>query len=144
MGGIGLSFSKAFANHRSAFAQSEHDQKAHALAEQSTAAERLRGELETRQNAWATAQTKLEQILKDGEVLKTRQAELAAARKSLAGAEESVTTAEKDLLAVRAAIDQRQDDRPSHERRADSLAAALPIGPKNSEARSLAAARSRG
>lgn len=104
--------------------QAEREQTARTLAGQAAAAERLRGELDARQSEVTAAQTKLDQILKDADALKTRQEELATAGKSLAAAEEKAAVAEKEFLAIRETIDSRQAGRPEHDRRLADLRAA--------------------
>jgi exonuclease SbcC len=91
-----------------------------ALRDQATAAERLRNELDVRQQALAHAQEKLTALATDADALALRRTELTAAQAALATAEASALAAAKAHADLRARLDATQDERP---RREASLAA---------------------
>ncbi|MGH7944202.1 MAG: AAA family ATPase [Opitutaceae bacterium] len=93
----------------------EREVQTKALAEQALAAERLRGELETRQVEFAAAQEKLNAVASDVALLAQRHTEIAQTSDALAKAEESAKAAEARVTAARARLDQQQAARPQHE-----------------------------
>jgi DNA repair exonuclease SbcCD ATPase subunit len=98
--------------------EKEHAERSAATAtlrDQSLAAERLRGELDARQQALVTAQEKLAAVAADTDALARLQREQAETQASLAQARTSAQTAESALLELRARLDQAQSDQPRHE-----------------------------
>jgi len=86
-----------------------------ALRDQATAAERLRHELDVRQQALAHAQEKLTALAADADALALRRAELTTAQTALTTAESSALAASKAHADLRARLDATQDERPRRE-----------------------------
>jgi exonuclease SbcC len=86
-----------------------------ALRDQATAAERLRNELDVREQALAHAQEKLTALAADADALALRRTELAAAQAALVTAESSAVAAVKAHADLRARLDATQDERPRRE-----------------------------
>ncbi|MBK9989825.1 MAG: AAA family ATPase [Verrucomicrobia bacterium] len=99
----------------------ERSASAATLREQSLAAERLRGELDARQQALATAQEKLTAVAADADALARLQRDQAETKISLAQARTSAQTAEQALLELRTRLDQAQSEQPRHETALQSL-----------------------
>lgn len=99
----------------------EREVQTKALGEQALAAERMRGELETRQVEFTAAQEKLTAIAGDVALLAQRQANIAQTRDALAKAEEAAKTVEARVTAAREKLDQQQAIRPQHESRLSTL-----------------------
>jgi exonuclease SbcC len=86
-----------------------------ALRDQANAAERLRNELDVRQQALAHAQEKLTALATDADALALRRAELTAAQATLVTDESSAVAAVKAHADLRARLDAMQDERPRRE-----------------------------
>lgn len=99
----------------------ERSASAAALREQSLAAERLRGELDARQQALATAQEKLTAVAADADALARLQRDQAETRIGLAQARTSAQTADQVTLELRSRLDQAQSEQPRHETALQSL-----------------------
>lgn len=82
------------------------------LREQSLAAERLRGELDARQQALATAQEKLTALTVDAEALARLHREQASIQAALTQARVSAQAADQALRELRTRLDQTQSDQP--------------------------------
>lgn len=98
--------------------EKEHAERSAAAAtlrDQSLAAERLRGELDARQQALATAQEKLATVTSDADTLARLQREQAETQAGLGQARTAAQVAEQGLLELRARLDQAQSDQPRHE-----------------------------
>ena len=92
-----------------------------ALGEQALAAEKLRGELETRQVEYKAAQEKLNAVVGDVALLAQRNAEITQTRDALTKAEEAAKVSEVRVAAARAKLDQQQAVRPQHEAQLSNL-----------------------
>jgi exonuclease SbcC len=101
--------------------QAERGAAAATLRDQSLAAERLRGELDARQQALATSQEKLTTVTADADTLARLQREEADTQTSLAQARTSAQAVENALLELRVRLDQAQSDQPRHETALQSL-----------------------
>jgi len=118
----------AYQHHQQADADVARLEKEHAdrstattaLRDQATAAERLRNELDVRQQALLHAQEKLTALAADADALALRRTEHTAAQAALAAAESSTLTATKAHADLRSRLDTTQDERP---RRENALAA---------------------
>lgn len=98
--------------------EKEHAERSAAAAtlrEQSLAAERLRGELDVRQQALATAQEKLTAVSSDSDTLARLQRDQTDTQTSLAQARTASQTAEQALSELRTRLDQAQSDQTRHE-----------------------------
>ncbi|WP_414660745.1 AAA family ATPase [Horticoccus sp. 23ND18S-11] len=108
--------------------EKEHAERAVAvkqLNEQTLAAERLRGELETRQVEFTAAQQRLTAIAADVTTLGLRQSERLQTRSTLEQATAAVQTAEARLAALREQLDRQHAARPQLEARVAEVRAAL-------------------
>jgi hypothetical protein len=85
------------------------------LREQTLAAERLRGELEARRQALATAQEKLAALATDADTVARLRREHADTQAALGPARDTAAAAEKSLAALRARLDAAQAELPKHE-----------------------------
>ncbi|MEO7797442.1 MAG: AAA family ATPase [Opitutaceae bacterium] len=92
-----------------------------ALGEQAFAAEKLRGELETREVEYKAAQEKLNAVVADVALLAQRSIDVIQTRDALAKAEGAAKTAEVSVAAARAKLDQQQAARPQHEAQLSTL-----------------------
>lgn len=99
----------------------ERSAAAASLRDQSLAAERLRGELEARQQALATAQEKLTAVTTDADTLLRLQRDLSETRASLASAHTAAQAAEQALRELRIRLDHAQADQARHESALHSL-----------------------
>jgi hypothetical protein len=114
------------ANAKVAQLEKEHTDREHAASiarEQALAAERLRGELEARQLALATAQEKLAAAAADSETIVKRREEIIAAKIALAKAETAAQVAEARVAQLRIQLDEQQAARPTHESQLNALRA---------------------
>ena len=96
---------------------------ANKLREQTLAAERLRGELDARRQALATAQDKLTALAADSEQLASRRASLATTQNELSKAEAAAVAAEQSLAQLRTRLDTAQSELPKHESQLHALRA---------------------
>jgi hypothetical protein len=103
----------------------DREVQAKALGEQALAAEKLRGELETRQVEYKAAQEKLNAIVGDVALLGQRNTEILQTRSALMKAEEAVKTSEARVTAGRTNLDQQQAARPQHESQLSTLRTGL-------------------
>lgn len=94
------------------------------LREQTLAAERLRGELEARRLALATAQEKLAALATDSDTVARLRREHTDTQTALAQARDTAATAEKSLAALRTRLDDAQTELPKHESALAALRAA--------------------
>ena len=104
--------------------EKEHTERgvaAATLRDQSLAAERLRGELDARQQALTTAQEKLTAVAADTDAFSRLQRDQADTQTSVAHARTSAQTAEQALRELRTRLDQAQSDQPRHETALQSL-----------------------
>jgi exonuclease SbcC len=85
------------------------------LREQATAAERLRHELDVRQQALTHAQEKLTALAADAATLALRRAEFATAQASLGQAQADAAAATQSHTALRTRLDALQGERPRRE-----------------------------
>jgi energy-coupling factor transporter ATP-binding protein EcfA2 len=95
----------------------ERQVQAKVLAEQALAAERLRGELETRQVELAAAQEKLNAIANDAATAVQRAADIVRLKEALVAAEETAKVSEVRLGALREKLDRETAARPELEAR---------------------------
>jgi chromosome segregation ATPase len=93
----------------------ERTTAASALRELSLAAERLRGELEVRQLALASAQEKLATLTSDADSMARFQRELAQAQSDLTQARTTAQTADKAAEGLRLQLDHAQSEQPKLE-----------------------------
>jgi len=93
------------------------------LREQTLAAERLRGELEARRQALATAQEKLTALAADSDQLAIRRVSLATTQKELAKAEAAALAAEQAFGQLRTRLDTAQAELPQQESHLHTLRA---------------------
>lgn len=93
------------------------------LREQTLAAERLRGELEARRQALATAQEKLAALAADADTVARLRREHTDTQSVLGQARDTATAAEKSLADLRARLDAAQTELPKHEAHLQSLRA---------------------
>lgn len=103
----------------------EREVLAKTLAEQALSAERLRGELETRQVEFNSAQEKLNAIATDAAALTQRQADIVRTKDALAKADELTKSATARLAATREKLDQLHATQPEHAARLNALRAGL-------------------
>jgi ABC-type dipeptide/oligopeptide/nickel transport system ATPase subunit len=99
--------------------ETEHtgrERSASELREQALATERLRGELQARRQALATAQEKLTAVTTDTAALAQRQLDISGARTALALAETTTQSSEARTTQLRTQLDKIQNDRVLHER----------------------------
>lgn len=104
--------------------EKEHSERsiaATALRDQATAAERLRNELDVRQQALAHAQEKLTALAADADTLALRRTELATAKTALVVAETGAVAAAKAHAELRSRLDATQDERPRRDAAVASL-----------------------
>ncbi len=104
--------------------EKEHAERSAAavtLRDQSLAAERLRGELDARQQALATTQEKLAAVTADADTLARLQREQVETQASLTQARAAAQVAEQSLVELRARLDQTQSDQLRHETALQSL-----------------------
>lgn len=104
--------------------EKEHTERSAAAAtlrEQTLAAERLRGELDARQQALTTAQEKLTTVTSDSDTLARLQRDQIDTQTSLTQARTSAQIAEQALSELRTRLDQAQSDQPRHETALQSL-----------------------
>lgn len=102
----------------------ERTATANQLRDQALAAERLRGELDARRQALATAGEKLAALAADADLLATRRTTLATTRTALVTAEAAALAADHTLAQLRLRLDAAQADLPRHEDRLHTLRAA--------------------
>ena len=98
--------------------EKEHAERSAAAAtlrEQSLSAERLRGELDARQQALTTAQEKLTAVAADSDTLVHLQRDQAETQNRVDQARASAQAAEQILRELRTRLDQTQSDQPGHE-----------------------------
>ncbi len=93
----------------------ERSTTAATLRDQSLAAERLRGELDARQQALDTAKEKLATVTSDADALARLQREQAETQTTLAQARTAAQVAEQRLVELRSRLEQAQSDQPRHE-----------------------------
>lgn len=101
----------------------DRERTAAATREQALAVERLRGELDTRQLALATAQEKLTAVIADVATLAKRRDDATSAQAALAHAETATTTASGRLAQLRTQLDAHQAIRSTHENRLNTVRA---------------------
>lgn len=106
--------------------EKEHTDRAASAAtlrEQTLAAERLRGELEARRQALATAQEKLAALAADADTVARLRREHTDTQSVLGQSHDTATAAEKSLSDLRARLDSAQTELPKHEAHLQSLRA---------------------
>lgn len=102
----------------------EREVQTKALGEQALAAEKLRGELETRQVEYAAAQERLTAVVGDVALLAQRQAEIAETKDAVAKADDAAKAAESRAAEARTKLDQQQALRPQKETQLSALRSA--------------------
>ncbi len=104
--------------------EKEHAERTTSAAElhqQALATERLRGELEARQQALATAQEKLSALAADTTTLATLRATLATTQAAHTQAETAARAAEQSLAELRTRLDAAHTEQPKHEAQLQTL-----------------------
>lgn len=103
----------------------EQSTAATALREQALAAERLSGELSARRQALTSAKEKLSAVATDTEMLSRLQGERKATETALTEALSSAKAAEETLAELRTRLDARQAEQPEYEKNLQALRSAL-------------------
>ncbi len=103
----------------------ERSAAANVLREQALATERLRGELDARRQALATARDRLAALVTDADTFTRLHREQTGTQSALAQARTDARSAELSLAKVRAHLDLAQSEQPRFEAHLNSLRAAL-------------------